>query len=138
MFKETKSSHPALHSATGEILIVEDHPRMLSTVSLLLEEALPEHLLLAAASAESALSICSARAPKVIILDISLPGMNGLEATPLIRALVPGARIIMHSSYDEPSHREAAMAAGASAFVSKRRTALDLIPTICRMLFEAV
>jgi DNA-binding NarL/FixJ family response regulator len=58
-------------------------------------------------------------APQVIVLDLSMPGMSGLEAIPLLRVAAPDAKIIVMSGHAERSLIEEVMAAGAAGYIEK-------------------
>ena len=58
--------------------------------------------------------------PDVILMDVEMDGMNGLEATTMIRNRFPGARIVLMSVYDEKEYRHLALRVGAEAFISKK------------------
>jgi DNA-binding NarL/FixJ family response regulator len=116
------------------IMVVEDHPATLAALLELLEAAFPECALLAAEGAERALELCVAAAPDVVIMDIALAGMSGIDATLHIKALLPDARVVMHSSYDMRVYREGAAAAGASAFVRKGKAGSELVPVVADLL----
>ena len=73
-------------------------------------------------------------APQVVIMDIALPGMSGIEATRRIKAAFPDTQVVMHSSYDMRVYREGAAAAGASAFVRKSRVVTELVPVVAGLL----
>lgn len=115
-------------------MVVEDHPATLAALLELLEAAFPGCALLAAERAERALELCAAAAPDVVIMDIALSGMSGIDATLHIKALLPDARVVMHSSYDMRVYREGAAAAGASAFVRKGKIESELVPVVADLL----
>ena len=122
------------NSIAPAILIVEDHPPTLGVVQELLSAAFPACRLLAAGSAEQALELCAQTPPHVVIMDIVLPGMDGIEATRRIKSLLPDTCVVMHSSHDLEMYRKASAAAGASGFVTKYRTFDDLVPAISALL----
>ena len=116
------------------ILIVEDHPTMLRAVRAHVSAVFPACRVLAAESGERALDLCASDAPCVVVMDIGLPGINGIEATRRIKERLPDTAVVMHSSNDTAMFRDAAAAAGASAFVSKNKTFSELVPAISGLL----
>ena len=116
------------------IMVVEDHPPTLAALVALLDATFPECRLLAVEGAEQALHLCAGAAPHVVIMDIALPGMSGIEATRRIKAAWPDTRVVMHSSYDMRVYRDGAAAAGASAFVRKGKAVSELVPVVAGLL----
>lgn len=116
------------------LLIVDDYLPTLAGVQALAAAAFPDCLILTAENAERALELCASHAPHVVVMDIALPGIDGIEATRRIKSLLADTRVVMHSSHDQDVYREAAAAAGASAFVAKNRTFSDLVPAIADLL----
>ena len=116
------------------ILIVEDHEQTVAAMQSLLSRAFPDCELLVAGSAERALELCEIKAPQVVVMDIVLPGMDGMKATRQIKTRLPATFVVVHSSHDIEIYREESASAGASAFVAKTRTFSDLVPTISGLL----
>lgn len=116
------------------LLIVEDHPAVLRDVRVLLSSAFPACRVLVAESGEQALDLCAGDAPCVVVMDIGLPGIDGIEATRRIKTRVPGAAVVMHSGSDTAIYRDAAAVAGASAFVPKQKTFSELVPAVTGLL----
>ena len=126
------------------ILIVEDHVPTGKAIAALLHGALgrcaPAGRTMTVATvrdAESALEAVSAAPPDVIVMDISLPGMNGIEATRRLRDIAPTVPVIIHSRSDTDVYRAMAAEAGVRAFVSKQDTANALPVSIRSVLDEA-
>jgi DNA-binding NarL/FixJ family response regulator len=116
------------------VLVVDDHPGVRQTVMALVSNQFPHLRLLEAACAEDALTLCGTEHPALIVLDITLPGMDGFEAARRIKESWPRTVIVMHSSSDMSVYRDASLAAGAAAFVGKGRNSRLLVPTIARLL----
>ena len=83
-----------------------------------------------AADGREAVSIAKKRTPDVIVMDINMPRMDGIEATRRIKKDQPGMVIIAVSVNDTPDLRESLQKAGASAFVSKAEAGERLYETI--------
>lgn len=74
--------------------------------------------------------------PDLVLLDLVMPGMNGLEVARQIKTLPDAPRVIMLTFYDLPEYREAAQHAQADGFVGKSEFAVRLIPLIRELFFE--
>jgi len=120
--------------ATFTLLVVDDHAGVRQTVMTLVSTEFPHFRLLEAECAEDALTLCGIEQPDLIVLDITLPGMDGFEATRRIKAAWPRIVVVMHSSSDMPVYRDASLAAGAAAFVGKGRNSRTLVPIIAGLL----
>lgn len=116
------------------ILIVDDHRLTLDLLQTMVSAAFPACRVLTADSGERALELCATQAPHIIVMDISMGGIDGIEATRRIKLLLPDTQVVMHSGNDAEIYRKASAAAGTAAFVSKSRTSCDLIPAISALL----
>ena len=86
-----------------------------------------------AADGLAAVELASELQPDLVMLDLAMPRMDGLEALPLIRAAVPGVRVIVLSGFNQNTLAEKAMQAGADRYVIKggsMRQLLDLVDTV--------
>ena len=72
--------------------------------------------------------------PDVVVTGINLPGMDGITLTERLHRDFPNCAVIILSLYDEPSNRERAAKAGASAFLSKQKPNGELTETIRRVV----
>lgn len=71
--------------------------------------------------------------PDVVLMDVRMPGTNGVDATRLINDEMPRIKVIVLSLYDVDEYRQAATASGASAYVPKKSLLDELVPTIQRI-----
>ncbi len=99
------------------VLIIEDEPILAKNIGAYLRRYGYEARI--ATTAEAGLSELEAVKPDNILLDFNLPGMNGLEALPKIRAIDPHSKVIMMTAYGSIDLAEKAMQAGACQFVTK-------------------
>jgi DNA-binding NarL/FixJ family response regulator len=83
-----------------------------------------------AGNGEAALGLARDEQPDVVLMDIAMPVMDGIEATEAIRAEVPGTRVIVLTGSDAPTDISRARAAGASGYVTKDQIAGDLVRAI--------
>lgn len=71
--------------------------------------------------------------PDVVLLDVHMPGLNGIEITPRLREILPEAGIILVSLQNSDIYKDAAIAAGADDFIPKNTLVNELIPAIHRV-----
>lgn len=118
------------------ILIVEDHNTLRASLRDLLSVYFPHAFILEAKNGEEAVSLAFAYHPDVVLMDISLPGINGIESTRRIKKELPMTQVIILTIHDNPEYSADAAAAGARAFIPKRKMGKDLIPTLSDLLFR--
>ncbi|MFQ5857360.1 MAG: response regulator transcription factor [Anaerolineae bacterium] len=116
------------------ILIVEDHDAVRRSLRDWLEVEFPQCRVIEAVSGEEAIALIQIESPRLVVMDISLPGMSGIEATRQIKAALPSTQVVMLTIHEDDAHRADATAAGASAYVSKRVMQTELIPTLAALL----
>jgi DNA-binding NarL/FixJ family response regulator len=86
-----------------------------------------------AGDGQAALSQARELKPDVVLMDVKLGGMNGLEATGNLKRELPELQVIVLSRYDLAAYREAAATLGASAYVAKKDLVDQLLPAIRRV-----
>lgn len=101
------------------ILIVDDHPVVREGLVATLEDEADFRITGAVGSAEEALSVAATARPDVILLDLELPGLGGIEAIPQLTVALPGAGIIILTAYDTDERVLGAVRAGARGYVLK-------------------
>lgn len=116
------------------VLIVDDHDALRGSLRDWLQHTFPGVAVLSAASVQEALDTLTRVAADVVLMDIGLPGMNGIEGTRAIRARAPETPVVMLSILDDRAHVAEALDAGAVAFVPKRRMRNELPPVLRAVL----
>lgn len=106
---------------TGKIrvLIVDDHPLMRKGLSDILAPADDIEVVGAAADGAAALALAYATNPQIVLMDISMPGMDGIEATAKLLEQDERIRVVMLTSYSETEKITEALAAGAVSYLTK-------------------
>ncbi|UCD97572.1 MAG: response regulator transcription factor [Chloroflexota bacterium] len=118
----------------ASILIVEDHEKVRKALRNLLEARFSHFQVIEASSAEEAIDLTLSEAPYLIIMDISLPGMNGIEATRKVRAIPSPPRVVIFTIHEDDIYREEARDAGATAYVAKHALQSELMPKLLALL----
>ena len=108
-----------LLTASVRVLIVDDQESFRSAARLVVELADGFEVAGEAQTGEEGVRLVDEIEPNLVLMDINLPGIDGLEATRRIALTHPGVRIVVLSTYDASDYETRALAAGAVAFLSK-------------------
>ena len=113
-----------------KVLIADDHRLFAEALRAILSADDRIEVVGLAASGEDAVSKAVRLAPDVVVMDISMPGLDGVEATRRILDVRPEARVLMVTGSDAQEDVDAARGAGASGYVTKDRIAAELVVAI--------
>jgi two-component system, NarL family, invasion response regulator UvrY len=112
------------------VLLVDDHAVVRTGFRLLLQSLADLSVVAEADSGEAACQIYIDLAPDVVVMDLAMPGMGGLEALRRIRARHPQARVLALSAHDDPMHARRSLQEGALGFLSKRSAPEALLEAV--------
>jgi two-component system invasion response regulator UvrY len=113
-----------------QVLLVDDHAVVRMGFKMLLESAPDIKVLAEADSGEQAVKMYQEHQPDVVVMDITMPGIGGLEATDRIMAKDNSARILILSAHEDSVHPKRVLNAGAMGYLTKRSAAEELIKAI--------
>lgn len=117
---------------TVKVVLVDDQESFRSAARLVIDMADGFELVGEAESAEQGLEVALALSPDLVLMDINLPGIDGLEATRRMVAEQAGARVVILSTYEAAEYEPRSLLAGAVAFLSKS----DFEPDALRRVWE--
>jgi len=112
------------------VLVVDDHPMLRAGVSALIASQADMEVVGEAVNGRSAVDVASRLAPDIVLMDLRMPEVDGVEATAAIRALLPGTRIMVFTTYSGDALATRALDAGASAYLLKTTAPDSLLDTI--------
>lgn len=112
------------------VSIVEDNTGLREGLVRLLQQTGEFRCLASYPSGEAALREIPAAAPNVVLMDINLPGMDGVECVRKLHLLNPKIRIVMLTVYEQPDHIFNALTAGAIGYLLKQKPSADLLNAI--------
>ena len=113
-----------------KVLICDDHPLVLEGIAAVLETYSHIHVVGAVSSASAALALAQVVQPDVVLLDINMPTLNGLDAIEIFRDRVPAARLVMLSMHDSREYISTAVMYGAVGYVLKEVSTSEIVSAI--------
>jgi DNA-binding NarL/FixJ family response regulator len=112
------------------VLLVDDHPLMLDVLRVVLETQDDISVVGEARSGEKVLALVGQTGPDVVLLDVRMPGMDGLTVLEQLRESFPSVAVVMLSGIEDPELVRAALERGAAAFLLKQLDPRDLAAAI--------
>jgi two-component system, NarL family, response regulator LiaR len=112
------------------ILLADDHKIVREGTHQLLEQSSDLTIVAETARGEEAVRLCEELRPDVVVMDVHMPGMNGIEATRVIRTRFPAIRVLILSAYDDDRYIFPLLDTGASGYLLKTTSGEDLASAI--------
>ena len=115
-----------------KVLLADDHQILRDGIRRGLESA-GETVVAEAANGEEAVELVAQHSPDLVLMDLSMPVMDGVQATKLIKESSPQVKVVVLSMHDDPSQTRAALEAGAVGYLSKGTSFFDVLDTLRRV-----
>jgi NarL family two-component system response regulator LiaR len=112
-----------------KVLVVDDNNAVRAMVVEVLRMD-PEITLIEAVNGNDAIDLAGRERPQVVVIDIMMPRMDGLEATRQIKRAWPGTKVIVVTAFTQDAYQKAASERGADAFIDKLDMSTALLPLI--------
>jgi DNA-binding NarL/FixJ family response regulator len=116
--------------ATLRILLVDDHPVVRQGLRYMLESDPAVTIVGEASDGPEAVRLATEHLPDIVVMDVSLPGMNGIEATREITRCAPGVKVLVVSMHADPAYVRQGVKAGARGYLLKDSEDLDLLHAV--------
>ena len=116
-----------------KVILADDHQNILNSISSLLRNSPHIEVIATAENGEKAVALAQSTQADILILDIDMPKLNGLQVSEKLQSLELTVLIVILSIYDEPSIVRAAFKLGARGYVLKNRAASDLVEAIWKV-----
>ena len=115
------------------VLVVDDNANIRRTICQLLQSQTDIEVTCEAQDGADAVIKAREYLPDVVLLDVTMPNMNGLEAAQILKEEFPAMHVVIVSQHDTRGFQWAALGAGVSGYVVKSNAARDLIPELRRI-----
>jgi DNA-binding NarL/FixJ family response regulator len=116
------------------VFVVDDHPIVRQGLALLIDQEPDLVVCGAAEEAESALAAIAVSRPDILVIDISLPGRDGIDLLKTIRSVNSSLPILVLSMHDEATYAERALRAGANGYIMKQEATENVLVALRRIL----
>ena len=112
------------------VMLVDDHELVLQSIKELLVREEDIEVVATATNGWDAIHLAETVSPDVIVMDVSMPQLDGIRAAGMIREVNPSPQIVILSMHKDATLRQQAYSSGAAAYVGKEQAKSDLIPAI--------
>ena len=132
--REPLTGRSLMEKPTFRVLLVDDYKPWRAFVASMIQEQADLQIIGEATDGAEAVRIAQLLQPDLILLDIGLPNLNGVEVARRIRRFLPNAKILFCTDNRSPEIAEAALGTGAEGYVVKSDAASDLLPAVTSVL----
>src|SRR5215813_3427519 len=113
-----------------DVVLVDDHKLVRDGIRTILERSTEFRVVAESDNGADAVQICKRSNPDMVLMDIGMPGMNGIEATTELLRHCPGVKVVVLSMYDDENSVVGAIRSGARAFVLKKASSTELLDAL--------
>ena len=113
-----------------KVVVADDHAIVREGVRMILAREQDIEVVGEAGDGQQALDLVASLRPQVVIMDISMPGMGGIEATQLVKAKHPEVQVLVLTMHEDETYVFQLLRAGAAGYVLKRAAAQDLVQAV--------
>ena len=117
-------------SSSARIIIADDHDLVRESMRSLLDRELDLRIIDEAKDGQEIIELCRLQRPDLVIMDVRMPKVNGLEATQMIKEELPTTKVLIWSAYEDPLLVSEAVRAGADGYVLKLSPVQELVAAI--------
>jgi two-component system, NarL family, response regulator LiaR len=122
--------HSPNNSSSWRIIIADDHELVRESTRSMLEIEPDLRIIDEAKDGQETIELCRLQRPDVVLMDVGMPTVNGLEATQMIKEELPTTKILIWSAYEDPLFVSEAVRAGADGYVLKLSPVQELLDAI--------
>ena len=113
-------------------ILVDDHPSYLAMLTVLLQRQPGIEIVGQASNGSEALKLAAELKPQLVLMDFSMPGMSGADATLVLKAGFTPPLVVIVSNHEEQEYRDRALKSGADGYVLKSELDKELLPLLQR------
>lgn len=117
-----------------KVLLVDDHAILLEGMHLILQQQQDIEIIGKTNNGQDAVKFCEEKSPPLVIMDIKMKGINGIEATKQILAVNENIKVIALSDYDDLVYVKSMLQAGASGYLPKENSSEELVDAIYKVM----
>ncbi len=125
---------PRIGGSPSRIVVVDDHPLFRSALGRMLDAHPDLEVVGEAADGQEAVELCHRLQPTLVLMDVWMPTMDGLEATRAIKAKLPRTIVLVLTALEEPNHLSEALRAGAAGYLLKSASVTEIVTAVRRVL----